>query len=93
MCFNKNKAGLVGGIFLGVAHLIWALIIAITPSGMQKCIDWIFGLSFIDMTITIMPFNLMNALILVIVAFIIGYVIGFVLALICNLIKGEITRL
>ena len=89
MCFNKNKAGLVGGIFLGAVHLIWALLIAITPSGMQKLIDWILGLHFIDMDITIMPFKFLNALILVIITFVVGYAAGFALAWLCNLVKKK----
>lgn len=45
---NKFKAGLVFGTFVAFIHLIWAVVMAITPTGMQKFIDRIFGLHFIQ---------------------------------------------
>ncbi|MEK6873721.1 MAG: hypothetical protein AABW91_02655 [Nanoarchaeota archaeon] len=82
---NKNKAGLVGGIFLGVAHLLWALAIAVSPSLMQSCLDFIFRVHFISNGWKLSAFNIIDAVLLVVITFVIGYILGWLFALIVEL--------
>lgn len=70
------------GLMLGGIHAVWALLVA---SGLaQAFMDWIFALHMIVPPYTIAPFDIITALILVIVTFVIGYIVGWVFAAICN---------
>ena len=82
---NKNKAGLVGGIFLGAAHLVWALAIAISPSLMQSLLDFIFRVHFISNGWQLSAFNFVEAVFLVVITFLVGYIIGWLFALVVEL--------
>jgi len=75
---EKNKVGLALGSFFAGIHLIWAFLVAVIPSILQKFFDWIFNLHGILPVITITGMTLMNAITLLIVTFIIGYLIGWV---------------
>ena len=82
---NKNKAGLVGGIFLGAAHLLWALAIGLFPSLMQSLLDFIFRLHFISNGWQLSVFNFVDAVLLVIITFLVGYAVGWLFALVVEL--------
>jgi hypothetical protein len=86
MKLDKNKTGLVLGVFFAIVHLVWALFIAIIPSLMQNFIDWIMGLHFLGIAITVLPFSILSAAMLVIMTFIVGFVFGWVFAFAWNLL-------
>lgn len=60
---NKHKAGLVVGIFFGVWHLAWVLLVA--GGWAQPFMDWIFRLHFIQPPYHITPFILRDAALLI----------------------------
>lgn len=86
---NANKLGLIVGFFLALVHLVWALTVAITPISLQKFLDWIFKLHFLEPILKLTAFNIMNAIWLVILTFVIGYILGWVLALIHNCVSKK----
>ncbi len=86
---DKNKLGLTLGILFALLHALWSLAILVTQTGMQKFIDWIMILHSLSMAITIIPFNLVNALILVAFTFVSGYVTGWIFAAIMNSVKKK----
>jgi hypothetical protein len=75
---NKNKVGLTLGYFLSLGHLIWALLIWLMPTQLQKCLDWMFELHGLTPIWILTSMTLINAIILVIVTFIAGYMLGWV---------------
>ena len=79
---SRNRAALSVGLFVDLLHAIWALVVWIAPNAMQKYLDWIFPMHFIGNVFQILSFNLLNAIILVIMAFIGGYVFGWLFAVI-----------
>jgi len=86
---SKNRFGLVFGLFFAIMHAIWAIAVAITPSGMEKFLDWVMSLHFMTMAITINPFSLGKAILLVIVTFIVGFVLGWIFAAVLNWVKAK----
>lgn len=88
--FNKNKIGLIFGIFLAVMHALWSLAVAVMPGYLQKFLDWAFELHSLKPIYVITSFNLVNAILLVALTFVVGYVFGWVFAVIWNWVKkGE----
>jgi hypothetical protein len=79
---SKNRAGLAVGLFVAIIHAIWALVIAIAPEAMQKGLNWIFPMHFINNVFQVIDFNLANAIILVVMAFVGGYIFGWLFAVI-----------
>lgn len=80
MKLSTNKIGLAVGLFFAVLHALWSLFIAVIPGQVQAYLDWATGLHAIQPFITITQFNLLNAVVLVIMTFVVGYIIGFVYA-------------
>jgi hypothetical protein len=81
---NKNKTGLVLGIFVALIHAIWAVLVAVIPASLQKLIDWAFLLHSLKPIYVITSFILLNAVFLVVMTFIVGYVLGWVFAAVWN---------
>ncbi len=81
---DGKKTGLVLGCFFALIHLVWTIFVAITPSGVQKFMDWMLGLHRISVPVTIMPFHLMSAILLVVMTFVFGYIFGYVFATLWN---------
>jgi len=82
---NANKIGLTLGIFFAVLHLIWAILVLVGVA--EASINWILPLHFVSLTMGILDFNIVNALILVVMAFIGGYITGWLFAWIRNMLK------
>jgi len=82
---NKNSAGLAVGLFFGLAHLVWAILVAINLA--KPLVDWILHLHFIELPLAIQPFKAGTALFLVIITFMVGYIIGWVFAALWNTFK------
>ncbi|MDD5700235.1 MAG: hypothetical protein PHH00_03555 [Candidatus Nanoarchaeia archaeon] len=84
---NKNRTGLIIGLFLAIVHAIWAFFIAVIPNQLQSFLDWIFVLHSLQPYWVITVFNFLNALFLIVVTFIFGYLSGYLFAAIWNLIQ------
>ena len=81
---NKNKTGLALGTFIALVHAVWSLMAAIIPAQFQKFLDWIFTIHHIKPLYILLPFNIVNAIILVILTFASGYIFGYVFAAVWN---------
>jgi tetrahydromethanopterin S-methyltransferase subunit F len=79
---NKNKTGLVLGLFFAVIHLVWALLVLIVPVTLQNFLNWVFKLHSLTPIYTITSFNLVNAVFLLIVTFVFGYILGYIFAVV-----------
>ena len=86
---DKNKIGLVVGLFLAIIHAVWALFVAIMPSTLQSFLDWIFNIHFLEPVYTLTTFSFGNAIFLVIVTFIAGFILGWIFAWIHNLLHKK----
>jgi len=86
---NANKLGLTIGIFVAALHALWAVLVAVGQDQVQAYLDWIFPLHFIGNVFQIMTFNLVSALILVVMAFVGGYICGWVLAWLWNMVDKK----
>lgn len=75
MKFDEQKVAMITGLLVGGMHLVWALIVA---SGLaQLLLDFIYGLHFLNNPFTVNPFDLTNAIILVIFTTVVGYIVGW----------------
>jgi len=81
---DKNKTGLVLGLFFAIVHAVWAVLVLVIPGNLQNFIDWAFNLHFLEPVYTITSFNLVNAILLLIVTFVCGYVLGWIFAAVWN---------
>jgi hypothetical protein len=79
---NPVKAGLAFGVVLGLFHLCWAALVAFGVA--QAVIDFILGLHFIAPFMTVQPFALPTAAMLVAITALIGFAIGVVFAISWN---------
>lgn len=79
---NANRLGMTLGIFVALWHLVWAVLVGIGIA--QDMIDWVLPLHFISLTVPMITFSWLNALILIIAGFIGGYIIGWVFAALWN---------
>ncbi len=87
---DKNTAGVVFGIFLGLFHAFWAFLVLIGWA--QSIMNWTFGLHFINPPYVIGAFNGGVALLLVAATAIIGYIFGWVFAALWNWLHWSRTR-
>jgi hypothetical protein len=81
---NANKAGLTLSIAVGGWHLLWSIFVA--AGWVHAILNFVFWMHFIKPSFTIEPFDLVRAVMLVLIASVIGYIIGFILATIWNLL-------
>jgi hypothetical protein len=79
---NQHKVGLMMGSFAGLWHLVWSLLVAIGLA--QPLLDFIFNLHMIDNPVHVQSFDIMHALLLIVVTAAVGYVGGYVLATLWN---------
>ena len=81
---DKNKTGLALGTFIALVHAVWSLIIAVIPAQLQNFLDWVFVLHRIKPMYVLLPFNIANAVMLVVLTFVVGYALGYVFAAVWN---------
>jgi len=79
---EKNRLGMTLGIFVGLWHLLWVILVGIGVA--QSYLDWILPLHFVGLAVPLLTFNWMSAILLVIIATIAGYVMGWIFAAIWN---------
>jgi hypothetical protein len=84
---DKNKVGLIVGVFAGLVHTAWAFLVAIGVA--QAFMDWIYGLHFLSNPFQVAAFNLSTAVILVLVTFILGYIFGWIFTAIWTTLKEK----
>ena len=79
---NKNKLGLVIGIFLAIFHLIW--VIAVAAGIAKPFLDWVLSLHLITLSYSLLSFSFASAGLLLVIAFVAGYVWGWIFAAVWN---------
>jgi hypothetical protein len=79
---NPTKTALAIGVFLGCWHVMWSLFVALNWA--QPIYDAILWAHMIHLQLTIGPFDLRAATVLVVVMFLVGCAIGYVFAVIWN---------
>lgn len=79
---SGHRLGLALGYLFALLHLLWAIVVA-AGLGETK-MSWIFSLHFIDMAYSMLPFNLLTAVLLVVLGFVGGYILGLLFALFWN---------
>ena len=82
-----HKPALVVGLFIAAIHAIWAICVLFGVG--QMYLDWIFTLHLIVNPFTVMSFNFLSALLLVVVAFVCGYVATWLFVWFWNIIKTK----
>ncbi len=82
-----HKVAIVVGLYAAALHALWAIVVALGVG--QMYLDWIFPLHFIDSLYTVMTFNFLNALLLVVLAFIGGYVATWLFVWLWNAVKTK----
>jgi hypothetical protein len=79
---SGNKLGLALGLFFALIHLVWSLIVL---SGVaQALLDWVYSLHFLTIPIVVGSFDIVKALLLIIMAFVGGFILGWIFAAIWN---------
>ncbi len=69
---NKNKAGLALGSLMGLFDLVWGLLVAFGLA--QGFLNFVYNLHSLNNPFTVMPFDFMRTLGLIIFTFLMGYV-------------------
>ena len=82
---DSNKLGLILGIFAALLHAVWAITVFLGLA--QSFLDWIFPIHFLNSIYSVQGFDLLTALMLIIMAFVGGYVMGLVLGIFWNLLN------
>ncbi len=73
---NVHKWGLSGAVAFAAIHAIWSVCVAISNTGMESFLRWILELHSIRVPLTVQPFNVLNAIVLIIVTALFGYLVG-----------------
>ena len=84
---NRNKAGMVVGLFLGGWHLAWSLLV-FTGWG-QVLIDLVLWMHMVHLPYVVGPFELRAAAVLVAVTALVGYAVGWTMAAVWNLLTDR----
>ena len=79
---KANKVGLVLGLFMGLFHLLWVILVAIGLA--QPLMDFVFKIHLMNNPFVINSFDFVLAIELVVFTFVIGYISGVVLAWLFN---------
>jgi len=76
--WHKYSLALTLGVFLSVAHIAWLFLVAIGAA--KPFMDWALALHHVQLSYSIMPFDIVNAVILVVMTFVVGYVAGWIIS-------------
>lgn len=79
---DPQKTGLVLGSLAALMHLLWSLMVAMGLA--QWWMDWVLSLHFLNNPYTVKPFDIVTAMILVVVTGIVGFAVGWVFSTIWN---------
>jgi hypothetical protein len=84
MRINAVKAGFVLGLFLGMWHAGWAVLVALGWA--QPLLDFILWAHFVKVPVEIEPFAISRASILVGATAIVGFLTGWIIGLVWNML-------
>ncbi len=84
---SPHRLGLAFGLSLGLLHAIWATVVAISPAMVEAFYKWILDLHFINLQLSINPFEFGKAVMLVCITTIFGYFGGFVFGYLHKLLE------
>lgn len=87
MIINKNKAGLVMGIFFGFFHLLWSGGVALGFA--QPMLDFVYRIHFLSNPMVVAPFGLKRLVALLVITTLVGYIAGWVLAWLFNKVHKQ----
>ena len=82
MILNPVRTGVAFGSLIGLWHLAWAALVAVGWA--QPLLDFILWIHFVQMSVTVGPFDPGRALLLVVVTFVVGFVAATLFAVIWN---------
>ena len=82
---NPSKTGAALGILVGGIHLVWSILVAIGIA--QPLVDFASRIHMVSSIVTVQPFDIGNAALLVVITAVIGYAIGFLFALASNNVR------
>ncbi|MDO8469026.1 MAG: hypothetical protein Q7S29_04685 [Candidatus Peribacter sp.] len=75
---NPHTTGLALGGLLGFIHLLWALLVF--AGFAQALMDFVFSMHMLTPVLTVGPFSIARAVVLIIMTFVVGYVVGWLFA-------------
>lgn len=84
---SAHKIGLVGGFVLSGFHVLWAILVATGLA--QMLYDFVLWAHMIHLQIVIGPFEVMAALVLIVMTFVVGYAIGWVIGKVWNSVHAH----
>jgi ABC-type thiamin/hydroxymethylpyrimidine transport system permease subunit len=85
MKLSKSRLGLMFGALLAACHLLWLVMVL---TGVAKTVlDWVLEMHLMGFTYSVLDFNYLSALFLLVMTFVAGYISGFVLAAVLNWAK------
>lgn len=79
---DKNKTGLTFGFLISFLHLVWSILIALGIA--PALLNFILSIHMLNMPITVLPFNLVKAIGLIVITFVVGYIFGWLMAFFWN---------
>jgi hypothetical protein len=79
---DTKKFALALGSFVGVMHLMWAILVAIGFAG--PLLNFIYEMHFLQIPFSIAPFSFGRALSLIVVSFAVAYAVGIIFGTIWN---------
>ena len=82
MKLKGNRVGAALGLFSGLMHAIWEIVLS-TGNG-QKLLDWKLGIHSLNSPFTVKDFDVTTATEIIIISIIAGYIVGLVFASIWN---------
>lgn len=82
MKLDPQKVGVATGLFLGLFHALWSLLVMLGLA--QQLLNFIYYLHFLTNPFVVTGFSLMTALILVGFTAIVGYAMGYSFGVIWN---------
>ena len=85
--FSKTRCALMFGVLMSAFHLCWLVLVV---TGVAKPLyDWILAMHFINLPFSMLTFNYLHALILLVMTFVVGYVFGYIFAAMLNWAKKK----
>ncbi len=82
MKINKNKTGLTFGFLISFIHIIWSILVVLGLA--QWWLNFVLGVHMLSVQVTVLPFDFIKAITLVIMTFVVGYVFGWLMAFFWN---------
>ncbi|HET7798228.1 MAG TPA: hypothetical protein VFK72_10105 [Nevskia sp.] len=79
---NPGKTGLTLAYFIAGVHFLWVLAIALGWAG--SMVDFIFRVHMLSVPVTVLPFDILSAVELLIITAAVGYLVGYAFARVWN---------